>query len=200
MPALESLLRRCELVHLDLSGCSLREDTPFDCLKQSLKHLNLSHNKIGSSGALKLGMVLAGRLRNLEYLDCSHNGIDVGILSLARAVQKCSTLHTLRLGGNAMKKHDKALLTTILTGNLSLEFIDLDDADETLDLAVRQNKLFSEGLKDPFQVVNSSFSNRKWLRIPNDVWSWKVEQQRQKHVCVFLMIVYLEHEELEPER
>ena len=87
---MQSVLLRCDLLtHLDVSGCSCSEDFPFDFFGKNLKHLSVSHNKLGPVGAARLAPLLAGRLDGLEFLDCSFNGLeDAGVLAIVKAVQK----------------------------------------------------------------------------------------------------------------
>lgn len=67
----------------------------------AVRILDLGWNRIGPTGAVSLADMLVARSCALTLLDLECNDLaDEGAICLARALPQCSTLQTLRLGGN----------------------------------------------------------------------------------------------------
>ena len=76
-------------------------------------------------------------------------------------------------------KGKAAALVGVLVSNTSLSFVDVGQVAvgnkntvELLALTMRQNALFMQGLNDE-RTVSSSFNNRGWTFIPNQIYQWK---------------------------
>ncbi|KAH9124900.1 hypothetical protein AeMF1_004398 [Aphanomyces euteiches] len=94
-------------------------------VKDELVELNLSHNKVGVKGYMKLNAVLDNASLHLQVLNLSNNNLgDRSVTALVRALLKRCTLQALNLSHNKVF-HSATILGELLRVKSSLTRLDL---------------------------------------------------------------------------
>ncbi|XP_062865602.1 NACHT, LRR and PYD domains-containing protein 3-like [Trichomycterus rosablanca] len=143
-PSHEGLLKMLPVVKASrrakLDGCNLTEkscevlSSVLSLNSSSLKHLNLSHNKLNDSGVKLLSVGLENphcKLEILEFWNCNLTEKSCGILSSVLSLNSSSLKH-LNLGNNELKDSGVKLLSAGLENqHCKLEILELWDCNLT---------------------------------------------------------------------
>ncbi|RHY21907.1 hypothetical protein DYB25_009733 [Aphanomyces astaci] len=150
-------------------------------VKDDLVELNLSHNKVGMKGYMKLNAVLDNAALHLKVLNLSNNNLgDQSVTALVRALLKRCTLTTLNLGHNKVF-HSATIVGELLRVKSSLTMLDLSwnqirgdpaihlvqamvENNTLLDLILSDNSLGNSGGAD-IHLATSLLENKTLKRL-----------------------------------
>lgn len=103
----------------------------------TLRHLDLSHNRIGDGGASAVGLVLLQQELALETLDLGDNEIrEAGAASIADGLRVSRTLRQLSLRLNRLGDAGGELVLASLAANETLTSLDVSNNDMGLQAAI----------------------------------------------------------------
>ena len=131
-PALASIIsHNNSMESLLLNGNNLNNDGVIKiaqslCKHTKLKMINLQINNITEKGAEALASIILSNTR-LEELYLGNNTIQSGVIKLAKALKKLSSLKVLDLDDNNIHEEAADELSTAIRANNTLERLRLDD-------------------------------------------------------------------------
>jgi len=123
-----------KLQHLDISNCNLTESAITNIAKamsnvqNSLNYLNLSHNSISNTAAIKLASVLK-KTSSLKHLDLSSTKLQTqGIIDIAQSLKDNACLKTFYINNCTITNEaTQAIVSCVLNKVTSLEGVEFSN-------------------------------------------------------------------------